>query len=100
MWRAPIFEEDDLPTSPLAPDHFEKALMSSLVPCFGNEQGHCARSNVEHPMDNPSSVIAGNRNARLLSDMTIATVERRCLRDNSFIQHEQNRPLTSEKAVF
>lgn len=100
MRRASIFKQDNLPTAPLAPDHFEKSLMGGLVPCLGNEQRHRARSNVEYPMDNPPGVIARNGNARLLSDMAIATVERRRLRDNGFIQHEQHRPLTPEKAVF
>jgi len=74
--------------------------MGGLVPCFGNEQGHRACSNVEHPMDNPPCVITRNGNAGLLSDIAIATVERRRLRDNGFIQHEQDRPLAPEKAVF
>ena len=100
MGRASIFKQDDLPAAPLAPDHVQKCLMGGLVPGLGNEQAHRPSLNVQNTMDNPSGVIARNRNARLLPDMTIATVQRRGLRNNGFIQHEQDRPLASEKAMF
>lgn len=85
MRRAPIFKQDDLPAAPLAPDHFEKSLMSRLVPCFSNEQGHRTRLNVQHAMNNAPRVIARNGNTGLLSDMPIATVKRWRLSDNGFV---------------
>jgi hypothetical protein len=100
MGRTPIFKQDNPPASPLTANHLEKPLMGSLVPRFGNEQGHRARLNVNGTVDDPTSVVARNGNLRLVPDITVATVEGRRLRNNGFIQHQNDSPFMSKKAAF
>ena len=43
-------------------------------PLLGNQQKHIAAANIDHAMENTSSMVASNRHTDLLSNTTVTTV--------------------------
>ena len=74
--------------------------MRVLTPLRGDQQQDITATDVERAVQNMSGVTAGDRDALLLSDAAVATVQRWRLGDNRFIHHQDDRALTCEKPVF
>lgn len=89
-----------MPPAPVGAHYQEKSLMCVLIPFSGDKQHRVPAADVDGSMQNALLAIARNRHPALLSDAAIATVERRRFRDDGFIQHQNNRPLSRPEATF
>ena len=73
MGRSTIFEQHDVPSSPLRPHHREEVLMRVLILMVCDQQRKRACPHVEGAVEHPLGPIAGNGDAHLLPKATIAT---------------------------
>src|SRR5262249_47766324 len=100
MLRRAVLEEDDVPATPVAPDHVEKVLVFPLGPVLGYQQLDIARAHVDRSMQNATGMAAADRNTHLFPDVPVTGIQRRRLGNDRFIEHEENRPPALAKAVF
>ena len=73
MGRAAIFEQDDVPSSPLRPDHREEILMRVLIPMVRDQQCDRACPHIESAVEHALGPIARNGDAHLLPQTPVAT---------------------------
>ena len=73
MRRSTIFEQHDVPSSPLRPHHREEVLMGVLIPMVCDQQRERACPYVEGAVEHTPGPIAGNGDAHLLPKTTVTT---------------------------
>jgi hypothetical protein len=71
-------------------NHRQERLVLLLGPCLGDQQHHITALDVDRPMEDPLGTVARDRHAHLLADMAVAGIQRRCLRDDRLIEHQQH----------
>ena len=74
--------------------------MRVLGPILGDQQREIAAPDIDCPMEDPLVVGPANRHSHLLADGTIAGIQRRRLRDNRFVQHQQHSARAILEAAF
>jgi hypothetical protein len=100
MLRGPVFEQYDVPTAPVCPNLREELSVSHLIPISADPQRDVACSNVDRSMQNPPLVAPTYGHRHLLTDPPVAGIQRWRLRDDGFVEHQQNRPHVVFQAVF
>jgi hypothetical protein len=73
--------------------------MGFLHPLVGNQQNYIATPEVKHPMQDAFVPIPSDRDAFLLANVTVATVQRWRLGDDGLIQHKGNGSFLGEKSM-
>ena len=73
MRRSTIFEQHDVPSSPLRPDHRQEVVMGVLIPMICDQQRDRACPYVEGAVEHAPGSIPGNGDAYLLPKPTVAT---------------------------
>jgi hypothetical protein len=73
MRRSTIFEQDDVPSSPLRPDHRQEVLLGVLIPMICDQQRDRACPYVEGAVEHAPGSIPGNGEAYRLPKTTVAT---------------------------
>jgi hypothetical protein len=100
MLGSTIFKEHKIPTPPMGTDQSEERFMRVLGPILGDQQREIAAPDIDRPMEDPLVVGPANRHSHLLADGTIAGIQRRRLRDNRFVQHQQHGARAILEAAF
>ena len=59
-----------------------------LGPILGDQQRKIAAPDIDRPMEHALGVLPADRHPHLLADGTIAVIQRRCLRDDRLVQHQ------------
>lgn len=65
-----------------------------------DQQRQISGVNVQCAMNDPFGALAYDRDGLLLSNAAVAVVQRRCLGDDDFIEHQRNRSFALEKPAF
>lgn len=100
MWRSPILKQDDAPTAPMGANHLQEALMSLGVPYFCDKQKYGSGQNIDHPVQDPLCAIAGDWHTDLPTASPVASIERRRLGYDDFVQYQDDRPRVLPGAMF
>ena len=95
-----ILEDHQVPTTPMSTDQPQERFMRVLGPILGDQQREIAAPDIDRPMEDPLVVGPANRHSHLLADGTIAGIQRRRLRDNRFVQHQQHGARAILEAAF
>lgn len=74
--------------------------MGFLDPVPSDQQEHLSALDVEHAVQDASSVISRDRDADLLPATALACIERWSLGDNGLIEHQDNGALPCRQATF
>ena len=82
-----ILEDHQVPTTPMGTYRLEERLMGVLGPILGDQQREMAARILIAPWSTPWRAPA-DRHPHLLADGTIAVIQRRCLRDDRLVQHQ------------
>lgn len=100
MLRGLILKQHDIPTTPVVPDQVEEVLMFHLRPPFTDPQQRTATADIERAMQDAPGVAAARGDSDLLTDAAITAVQRRRLRNDRLIQHQQSQTGTRKKPGF
>lgn len=100
MRRSSIFEQHDVPSSPLRPYHRQEVLMGVLIPMIGDQQRDRACPYVEGAVEHAPGPITGNGDAYLLPKTTRATCYGWGFRNDRLIQHQYHRTLAACQTPF
>src|SRR4029434_3085631 len=88
MRRSTIFEQHDVPSSPLRPYHRKEVLMRVLIPMVCDQQRDHACPYVEGAVEHAPGSITGNGDAYRLPKPTVATRSGWGFRNDRPIQHQ------------
>ena len=69
-------------------------------PILGDQQREIAAPDIDRPMEHPLGVRPADRHPHLLADGTIAAIQRRRLRDDRLVQHQQHGARATLQAAF
>src|SRR5271157_4742212 len=81
-------------------NRLEERLMRVLGPILSDQQREIAAPDIDRPMEHALGVLPADRHPHLLADETIAVIQRRCLRDDRLVQHQDYAARAILQAAF
>ena len=81
-------------------NHREEGLVRLLEPFVGNQQQQVPTPDIEHAMEDTSSMRAPDGDAHLLPKAPVALIQGWDLRDDGLIEHQDDRALPYGQAAF
>src|SRR5262245_7449697 len=100
MLRRTILEDYEVPTAPMATDQPQERLVRISRPILGDQQRQIAAPNIDRPMEHPLGVRPTDRHPHLLTDGSIAVIQRRCLGDDRLVQPRDHVARAARQAAF